>query len=68
MCIKGKVKLLTYGVVEIQLHTFLTTALDEVSGQFHVLAALLPGKEVPVPIGYEAGCASELIWTWQRRK
>jgi hypothetical protein len=27
----------------------------EVSGQLHALAALPPGKEPPVTIGYEAG-------------
>jgi hypothetical protein len=27
----------------------------EVSGQLHVPAALPPGKEPPVPIGYEGG-------------
>jgi hypothetical protein len=30
----------------------------EVSGQLHSPAALLPGKESPVPIGQEAG------WVW----
>jgi hypothetical protein len=35
----------------------------EVSGQLHVPAALPPGKETPVPIGYEAGWASETDWT-----
>jgi hypothetical protein len=34
-----------------------------VSDQRHVPAALYPGKGPPVPIGYEAGWASELIWT-----
>jgi hypothetical protein len=29
----------------------------EVSGQLHALAALSPGKELLVPIGYEAGWA-----------
>jgi len=27
----------------------------EVSSQLHASTALLPGKELPVPIGYEAG-------------
>jgi hypothetical protein len=31
----------------------------EVSGQFHAPAALPPGKELPVPIGKEAGWAPE---------
>jgi hypothetical protein len=39
-----------------------------VSGQRHAPAALLPlGKGPPVPIGQEAGWASEPVWT-QRRK
>jgi hypothetical protein len=29
----------------------------EVSGQFQASAALPPGEEPPVPIGYEAVCA-----------
>jgi hypothetical protein len=29
----------------------------EVSGHLHGPAALSPGKNNPVPIGYEAGCA-----------
>jgi hypothetical protein len=41
----------------------------EVSGQLHSLAALLPGKETLVPIGWEAGWASEPVWTrWWREK
>jgi hypothetical protein len=28
----------------------------EVSCQLRAPAALLPGKEAPVPVGYEAGC------------
>jgi hypothetical protein len=35
-----------------------------VSGQHHAPAALLlPGKEPPVPIGQEAGWATEAVWT-----
>jgi hypothetical protein len=34
-----------YGRVDVQIHVFL-----EVSGQLHASAALLPGKEPPVPI------------------
>jgi hypothetical protein len=35
----------------------------EVSGQLHTLAALPPGKEPSVPLGYEAGWAPEPVWT-----
>jgi hypothetical protein len=35
----------------------------EVSGQLHVSIALPPGKETPVPTGYEAGWAPEAVWT-----
>jgi hypothetical protein len=34
-----------------------------VGGQRHAPAALYPGKGPPVPIGQEAGWASELVWT-----
>jgi hypothetical protein len=41
----------------------------EVSGQFHVSAALLPGKEPLVPTGREAGWAPEPVWTlWKKVK
>jgi hypothetical protein len=36
----------------------------EVSGQSHAPAALYPrGMDPPVTIGYEAGWASEQVWT-----
>jgi hypothetical protein len=35
----------------------------EVSGQRHAPAALYPGNGSTVPIGQEAGSASELVWT-----
>jgi hypothetical protein len=41
----------------------------EVNGQLHAIAALPPGKESPVPIGYEAERAPEPVWTrWQKEK
>jgi hypothetical protein len=43
-------------------YSFLTLALDEVSGQRHVSAALKPPSS-PVPIGQEAGWAPESVWT-----
>jgi hypothetical protein len=40
---------------------FLTSALDEVSGQLHAPA--------PVPIGYEAGWTPRAVWIlWSRQK
>jgi hypothetical protein len=32
----------------------------EVGGQLHVFAVLPPGNSLPVSVGYEDGCASEL--------
>jgi len=41
----------------------------EVSGQLHAPAALPPGKEPSVPIGYEAGWTPEPFWTrWWKEK
>jgi hypothetical protein len=34
-----------------------------VSGQRHAPAALYPGEMTPVPIGQEAGWATEPVWT-----
>jgi hypothetical protein len=39
-----------------------------VSGQLHAPAAFAPGKEPPVPIGYEAGWAPEPVWTLETRE
>jgi hypothetical protein len=38
----------------------------EVSGQLNALAALIPGKESPVLIGYEAGWTPEQVWKMWR--
>jgi len=35
----------------------------DVSSQLHSPAALLPGKEPLVPIGWEAGWVLESVWT-----
>jgi len=35
----------------MELHAFLTSEIDGVSGQLHAPAALLPREEPPVPIG-----------------
>ena len=41
--------------VELYHNAFLTSALDEMSGQLKALAALPPGKELSEPTEYEAG-------------
>jgi hypothetical protein len=40
----------------------------EVSGQLHAPAALPPGKEPPVPIGYEVGWTSAGLDDLEKRK
>lgn len=40
----------------------------EVSGGLNALAALLPGEEPLVPTGWEAGGASGLVWTLEKRE
>jgi hypothetical protein len=40
----------------------------EVSRQLHAKAALPPEKDLPVPIGQEAGWAPEPVWTTWRRE
>jgi hypothetical protein len=39
----------------------------EVSGKLHVPAALLPGKEPTVAIGWEVGWAPKSVWTISRK-
>jgi hypothetical protein len=53
----------TYRGVEVSIRIFLTSAYLEASGQLHAPAALLPGKEPPIPIGYEVDWTSETVWT-----
>jgi len=40
----------------------------EVSDQLHAPAFLLPGKERPVPVRFEAGWAAEPVWKRWRRE
>jgi hypothetical protein len=40
----------------------------EVNGQLHAPAALSPGKELPVPTGYEVRWAPEPVWMLWRRE
>jgi hypothetical protein len=45
-------------------YSFSTSALDGVSGQRYVPAALYPrGNEPPVPIGQQSGWGPEPVWT-----
>jgi hypothetical protein len=49
--------------------TILDLGIREVSGQLHAPAALLPGKEPPVPIGKKNGWVPNLVWTlWSTEK
>jgi hypothetical protein len=52
-----------HGGVDVQIHVFLTSSLVEVSGQLHVPAALIPGKEPSVLIRQEVEWAPEPVWT-----
>jgi hypothetical protein len=45
----------TYWGVEVQLHTFLTLALDGVSGQIHTQATLPQEKSRRYPLGKRLG-------------
>jgi hypothetical protein len=50
-------------------YSFLTAALDGVSGQRQAQTAILPrGKNLPVPTGYEVEWALELVWTQRLQK
>jgi hypothetical protein len=44
-------------------YSFLTSALDGVSGQCHHQPRFTPGKGPPVPIGQEARLTPEPVWT-----
>jgi hypothetical protein len=50
--------------VEVQLHAFLTLALETVSGKLHALATLPLGKESLVSTAEEVGFVPQPIWTW----
>jgi hypothetical protein len=57
-----------YGGMEVQLHIFLTSAL--VAGEWLASCPgrFTPGKETPLPIGYEIGWTPEPVWTTWRRE
>jgi hypothetical protein len=44
-------------------YSFLTSALEEVSGQRHAPTAIYPRQRTLSAIVQEAGWASELVWT-----
>jgi hypothetical protein len=50
------------------LYSFLTLALDEGEVVSVTPTTLYPRERTPVPIGYEAGWASEPVWTWGQIK
>jgi len=50
------------GGVQLELYSFLTTALEGVWGQRRAPAALYPGKD-PIAIVQEAGWAPGPFWT-----
>jgi hypothetical protein len=52
-----------YWGVELQLHAFLTSALNGSEWSASRPATLHPGKEPLVPIGQETGWAPEPVWT-----
>jgi hypothetical protein len=54
--------------MEVYLHAFLTSVLDGGEGSTSRPGRVLSEITAPVPIGYEAGWAPELVWTWQQRQ
>jgi hypothetical protein len=49
------------GGVEVQLYSFMPSAVDGVGGERHAPAAFTPGKD-PVPIVQEADRAPGPVW------
>jgi hypothetical protein len=58
------------GEMDVQLRTFLSSALDEHGGEWSgsCPGRFTPGKEPPVPVGKEARWAPEPVWTWWWRE
>jgi hypothetical protein len=50
LCLSKHHAMKTDAGVEVQIHEFLTLALDQVGGELHAPAALRPGKYSSVPI------------------
>jgi hypothetical protein len=65
-CIKSKGKAVPLPPYKLQeercsSYSFLTSALDGVSGQRHATAPLYRRERTPVPVGWEVGWISQLI-------
>jgi hypothetical protein len=54
-----------YGVVDVQIHIFLTSALAGTERSASRLGRFA-AKEKPVPIGEEVGWTPEPVWTWRK--
>jgi len=57
-----------YWGMEIDIHAFLTSALDGMNGQLHFPAARRSGKELAVPTKEEAQWVPVLVWTLEKRR
>lgn len=53
----------TYGIMSAGLHIFLTCHQIETNGDFHPSAALSPIIQRAIPIEYESGCATNMVYT-----
>jgi hypothetical protein len=53
----------TYVEVEVQLHAFLTSALNGGEWSGSRPGRFAPGENLQVPIGQEDGWATEPVWT-----
>jgi hypothetical protein len=58
----------TYEGTEVQIHAFLTSAVDGGEGRIHAPVVLLQGKKTTAPVLQEVGWAPELIWALWRRE
>jgi hypothetical protein len=53
----------TYGVVEVLLHTFLTSTLEGGEWRASHPGRFTPEERTSVPVGEEAGWAPEPVWS-----